>query len=205
MSSKQRFKWIRALPATTDGRQPDYFRYSIKNMRQLPSLPGTAIAGGGATAIISCFVPASSWAMQKSLFIRGWYQLTFPGGPAVPGYSITEAVSITGGGTFNYPIPPPFTATPGAFTTWIERNFIRIDPDIWFLDRGDVMQFNFANFDDNISHVIQAPPGLPPYDFSSQIQIDILATLPGTFPGATLQCMWAEAFLEQGTNLGKLP
>lgn len=174
-------------------------------MKQIPTAVGTAVAGTGITPIVSIFLPAASWLNSKNLLVRAFYQLTFPAGPPVPGYAIGEAWTTPQSGGTAYPTPPAFVATTGVFTTQIQRNFIRLDPQIMSLDLGDCMQFNFANFYDGITHVQGTLALVPPYDFSVPIQIDVTANLPGTFPGATLQALWAEAFLEQATNLGKLP
>jgi len=72
------------------------------------------------------------------------------------------------------------------------------------MDLGDCMQHNWANVDDNLLHVITVGSAIPPYDYTQPIQIDLRFNLPGTFPGATVQGLWMEAFLEQGTNLGKI-
>lgn len=173
-------------------------------MRQIPSQINTAIGGGGATAVFSAFIPGDSWATSKNMFMRGFYQLTFPAGPPVPGYNILETIYCPQFGIQALPAAGPFVATTGTYSTWIQRNFIRVDPDIWMMDLGDCMQFNWANFDDGVNHVLQVPATIPPYDYTQPIQIDLQFALPGGFPGAILQPIWMEAFLEQGTNLGRL-
>lgn len=205
MSSKTRYKWIRAIPGVIAASDPGYYSYNLPNMKQIPTQIFTAISAAGPSTLASAFVPANSWAMGKLLMIRAFYVMTLPGAGTPPTYNIAEGLGITGAGVTPLPTPAAFIPAPGTFSTWIQRHLIRIDPDIWVLDQGDCMQFNFANFTDNVQHVIQVPALVPPYDYTAQIQVDLLATIPPTYPGVTMQCMWCESFLEQGTNLGKLP
>ena len=205
MSSNSRFKWIRALPAITNGQAPDYFSYTLKNMRQIPTQTGIAIAGAGAQPIISAFVPAGSWAQTKNLLIRGFYVMTLPAPGAPPTLNILETMNSIQTGPVSLPAPGAFAVTAGIYSTWIQRNLVRVATDIWMCDLGDVMVHSFANNLQNLVHVIQVPPLIPPYDFTVPFTVTVEMNITGPYPGAQIQCIWAEAFLEQGTNLGRLP
>lgn len=204
MSTLSRFKWQRAKPPITATRSPGYASYNLQSMKQIPILLGAAGAGGPSSPVITAYVPANSWAQNKLLLIRGYYILNFPAGAPVPGYNITENWNTPQIGGTAFPIPAAFLAAAGTFTTTIERCFIRQDPDIVGFDRGDTMQFNFANFYDAISHITTGVALTPPIDYTVEIPISLEFQLPGTFPGATITAMWAEAFLEQALNLGRL-
>lgn len=184
---------------------PSFFSYNLKNMRQIPSGIFSAAAGGGLTPIVSAFIPASSWAINRNLLIRAIYKLEFKAPVPVLPYAITESVTLTGAGTFGLPTPPPFTPVVSVYTTQIQRNFVRIDPNIFVLDMGDCYQHTWANQDDAVQHVLTVPPVGPPFAYASPIQIDLNVLLPASPGPVTLTALWAEAFLEQGTNLGKIP
>ena len=201
MSSKSAFKFYRAVPAGS----PGYYSYNLKSMRQIPILLGNANAGGGNQSIISAYVPASSWALNKNLLIRGFYLMTIPVGPLPPAYNVTEFINNGQSGPIALPTPGGFPPIAGQFTTWIQRNIVRIDPIQYGCDLGDVMKHNFANTNDTLAHVVTIAATIPPFDYSIPIQVDLQVNMPPTIPGATIVALWAEAFLEQATNLGKLP
>ena len=204
MSRLSRFKWEKTITPPSGTGYPGFYNNQLSTMRQIPSQAGTAFAGGGPTAVFSAYVPGGSWGMQKNLFIRGAYSLTFGPGIPVPGYNILETIYSPQLGSVSLPAGAGFLATPGYFSTWIQRNLIRVDPDILMMDLGDCMQHNWANSNNNIAHVLTIGASLPPYDYTQPMQIDLQLDLPGTYPGATATGLWMEAFLEQGTNLGKI-
>lgn len=174
-------------------------------MRQLSSLLGTANMGAGPTAVFSAIIPPNSWANGKCLLIRGWYLFTIGGGGLPPNYNVTEFIGSTQGATSALLTSAPFVPIAGIFGTWIERRLIRMDPVIRVFDMGDVMQKNYANRFDNQIHVIQHTATAPPFDYTQQMQVDLLFNLPPTLPSGAIQGRFCESFLEQATNLGKLP
>jgi hypothetical protein len=137
--------------------------------------------------------------------MRGFYDLTFPAGPSVPGYTILEAARVTGGLAYSFLTPGPFTAANSLSRTWIQRCFIRIDPDIYVFDVGDTSVHSYANTLVGNDYVRPMSPITPPFDYGSNLQATLGFDLIGGFPGATLTGRFCEAFLEQATNLGKLP
>lgn len=138
------------------------------------------------------------------MLIRGIYQMILPGTGIPLTYDIDEFISVTGATSLTLSTSPPFVPTAGTYTTMRYAQLIRIDPSIEVLDMGDVMQHNWMNDYDSIEHAYPLPATAPPYDFTSQITISVDASLPGTYSGAQLTCIWCEAFLEQATNLGAL-
>jgi len=174
-------------------------------MRQLSSLLGTANAGAGPTAVFSAIIPPNSWANGKALLIRGWYLFTIAGGGLPPFYNVTEFVRSTQGNNTALLTPAAFAPVAGLYGTWIERRLVRMDPIIRILDMGDVMQFHWANQYNNVIHVQQHAAAVPPFDYSQQMQVDLLFNLPPTIPLGSLAGQFCESFLEQATNLGKLP
>lgn len=205
MGINSKFKWIRAIGGGPLGTQPDFYNYNLPSMRQIPTLAGIVIANNTATPLISAYVPANSWAMNKNLLIRGIYKFTIPPAGMPPLYNVTEAAAITQAAAAAFLTPAAFAPFPGQYWTWIQRNFVRIDPNIHCADLGDVMQFNFANFYDAQAHVLSVPPLVAPFDYSIPIQVDLSFTMPIGPPLCKIECVWCEAFLEQATNLGKLP
>lgn len=205
MSSKSRFTWIRAIPNVFGTTNPDYYRFNLKNMRQIPTLLGNATSNGINSAMITSFVPANSWGFNKLLMIRGWYQMTVHApGPGVP-VNIREFVTTVAGGAVALPTSPAITPAIGQFTTFIERAVIRIGNFLYAFDYGDVAQFNWANKYNGVQHVIAMLPVGPPYDFAAAIDIKLEFNIPVLPSVIDMNCVWAESFLEQATNLGKLP
>lgn len=174
-------------------------------MRQLSSLLGTATAGAGPQPVLSTIIPPNSWANGKRLLIRGFYSFTIPAGPLPPNYNVKESIGSTQGTTTVLLTPPAFVPVASVYTTFIERCLIRIDPDIRVYDHGDIFKFNWANLNDTLAHVLTHAATVPPYNYALQMQIDCLFTLPPAIPGATIVGKFCESFLEQATNLGKLP
>jgi hypothetical protein len=204
MSSKKSFKWIRALPLEDATRQPGFFRYNLKPVRQLPTQIFNALAPGANQTIVRVFVPGSSWGFFKNIAIRCIYQMTI--GPAgFAGATIPETIAITGAAGTAMLVSAPFTGVAGVYNTWIERDLQRADPNILVWDEGDVMAHNWANRYDAIQHVITVPALVPPFDYTSQIEIDLQVSIPVGPPNIAITCLFAEAFIEQGTNLGTLP
>jgi len=205
MGINQRFKWVRAQGSGPAGSSPDFYSYNLKTMRQIPTLAGVATGNATATPIISAFIPASSWGTGKCLIIRGFYKFHIPAAGMPPTYNVTESVQIPNAATIVLPTPPAFIPLPGEYTTWIQRNIVRFDPNMHVTDLGDVMQHNWANLYDSSYHVIPVAPLIAPFDYSTPIQIDLQVTMPIAPAACTITCLWCEAFLEQATNLGKLP
>jgi hypothetical protein len=172
-------------------------------MKQLPTQVFTAVAGGGATSYLTAFVPASSWAQQKCLILRGYYLFTIPAGILPPTYNVSEYIDITGAGAIGLATPGAFIPASGNFSSWVEHKLVRMDPVIAYTNLAEAFAFPWFNNNDNQEHVTNLLPAGPPYDYASPITISLQANLPGTIPGAFIQCIWAEAFLEQATNLGK--
>jgi hypothetical protein len=173
-------------------------------MRQLSVTIGTAVAGGLPGTIISAIVPPNSWANNKVMWIRGFYQFTIAGGGLPPMVNVTESIASTQGGPTLLPTPGAFAPVAGTFSTWIQRNLVRIGSNIYVWDFGDTMQKNFANRNDNVQHVIQHVATAPPFDFSVQMQVDVRMIIPGGLIGSSITCLFGESFLEQATNLGGL-
>lgn len=205
MSSISRFKYIRNIPGTTSVGTPGFFRFDVKNMRQLTTQNFTAGSGLGIQSIVNVTVPASSWANGKAIKLRFLKQLFLPSSGAPPTYSIKEYIQITQSGGTLWPTPAAFTATPGTYIAWQEIAYIRIDPNIYVVDLGRSAPGTPAN-DMNGNSLIEIITAItPPFDYTQQITIEHAANLPASYLGANLSSIWAESFLEQGTNLGKLP
>jgi hypothetical protein len=204
MSTLTRFKYIRAIPFADQSHQPGYHRFTQKKMRQIPTTLGTATSPASAVPVISAIVPGGSWGNLKMVLIRGIYQLTFPTGTPVPLYSIEEQTVDSQGGIATFIQAPSFTATAGAFSTFFERRFIRFDPNILVIDEWETFQFGRANLYDGTLHAYATDATAPPYDFTQDITLNNIFSLPGSYPSAEITGQWAEAFLEQGINLGTL-
>lgn len=205
MGHLKTFKWQRGLPIADATHQPPFGRYNLKPVKQLPTQIFTATATGAPERLIEVYVPANSWALNKNLIIRGFYVMTVPAALGPPFLTIGEDIVTSQSAAVPLLVSAPFAAPAGTYTTLIERDLVRIDPNIWACDQGDVMQFNWANRYDMQSHMIPISASVPPFDYTVQIQVAIELTIPVTIPGLTIQCLWAEAFLEQAVNLGTLP
>lgn len=204
MSVKSRFKWNRA-PNFTPGSGPvNWVRNSTPPMRQIAGKISTLTSGGGGNAIFTAFVPANSWGLGKMILIRGIYSLVLPAGPFLFGYSISESMNALHGINQVLPVSTFPAPAPGTYTTYIERCYIRDDPNILCFDRGDCMQHNWANKDDNISHVLTMGPVAGPFNYTQSQQLDLFFQLPVAPLGATITGIWIECLMEQAINLGTL-
>lgn len=204
MSRISRFKWQRAVPGPGTAGNPAFGLFSLKPLRQLPSFLGTATAGGGQTDVAGCIVPANSWGLNKLVMLRVILQRTFPSGAPVAGYDIEEWAAISQATPAILPRPAAFTASTGIFTTERYLQFIRFDPYILALDLADCFNNGWMNDQTSAYHVISVPATSPPFDFTQDITLSLQELLTSSFPGATVQGLWAEAFIEQAANLGAL-
>lgn len=204
MSRINRFKYQRAEPSIQMPGQSGFFRWNLKNMKQIPASTSTAVDSGGPTPVFSAFVPGSSWAQGKILMIRGWYDFIIPAGPFPPTYDVQEGIISSQSALHAFLGLPPFLPIAGQSRNWIQRDIIRIDPDLWYFDIGETSVNSFANSYQNLQYVAPMGATAPPYDFSQPIQIDLTFDMIGGIAGAQIVGRFVEAFLEQGTNLGAL-
>jgi len=204
MGSIQRFKYNRPVTILPNTGQPPYYRYTLKNMRQIATQLGSGTAGSGIKTIFQAFVPAGSWAQGKAVMIRGIWRMVqlLPSGP--PAYNIAETVDIQTNVLGVPGDPGPFVPSIGTATRYIERVFIRQDPDILFFDRGINMENSFANQATTADLVGTLPASGGSFDYTLNFPIDLNFNLTTIYAGMTFTGVWMEAFLEQGTNLGTL-
>lgn len=205
MGTLQRFKWQRALPIPSADGNSGFFSWSLKNMRQIPTMAGTVNDGAPVSPIITANVPAGSWGLGKLLFIRGIYNFAGPPGTAPAFYSAGDSVSTDQSGSFSFPVPGAFPVTGSVYTVYIERLFLRQDPNIWVFDRGDALAHSYFDNCDFQPHLFPTLAITPPFNYGIPIAVNVELNPAGTWPGASFTCIWSEAFLEQATNLGKLP
>lgn len=203
MSRQSSFKFQRSIPGGRSPGSPAFSLFSLRPLRQIPTLAGSTNSGDGITPVMTAYVPASSWALNKLLLIRGIYQLTLPTG--VPNnYNMNEYISITGAPATGMLIPTSIvTSAGGVYSTMRFVMAIRYDPFIYALDEADAMQHNWLNLFDSQEHAMIINPTSPPFNYGAQIEVSINAELPSGVPGANLTCLWCESFLEQATNLGQ--
>ena len=183
---------------------PPYYRYNLRNMRSLAYELQTKPAGSGLAAIFLAWVPAGSWANGKAILIRGIWEMdqTLPPGPA--NYNVQESINIQGFTAVMPGAPGAFPTAVNTSTRFIERVFIRHDPDILFFDRGVNMVESFVNEGTALQLVGTLTPGGGSFDYTIPFPIVLNFDLTVPYPGMSLTGIWAEAFLEQGTNLGTL-
>jgi len=205
MGTLQRFKWQRALPEAVLGGFSGFYSWTLKPMRQIPVQPFPVNDAGGLQTLFQALMPGNSWGQGKLLFIRGIYNFSGPGGTAPGVYAATDSVSTDQSASFSFPIPGPFVVTGTVYTVYIERMFLRLDPDIWVFDRGDALRHSYFNNNDWQPHLFPTLPIAPAFDYTIPMAVNVELTPAGTWPGATFTPIWAEAFVEQATNLGKLP
>ena len=174
-------------------------------MRQLASQASGAIGDGNPYPVLSAWIPKSSWLNTKRMLFRGTIKFTIPGGILPLTYNVAEQITISQGLPAVLNSPAPFTPVPGTFVTTRLLEVIRLDPYLIADDQAYAYAVNFMNRFNAPSGagLLQNTP--PPYDFIQEIRIDLTMTMDNTIPGATIDALWCEGFLEQGTNLGKLP
>lgn len=204
MGSLAQFRYNRALPQVSSPGDRTFFRYNVTPLRQLATLAGTSTAGAGLEAVMSVWIPASSWLYGKRVLMRGRVTMITPLVGLPPTYNVTEQIVPSQGPAATLPIGLPYVPITGTFSTIRVVEIIRLDPYLDVGDQGDCFVHNFMNSNDNQYHSIQLTPGAGSYDFTQEIRIDLSMSLPITIPGANVFCDWCEGFIEQGTNLGKL-
>jgi hypothetical protein len=205
MSANSKFKWIRATPLTIANTNQDFYHYSLKNMRQIPSKPGIALANNVSAAVMTVTIPAGSWALHKRLLLRGVLKLTIPPGMMPPTYNISEHIVTSQSAALALPTAPAFVPVAQTFSAFRMHSFIRVDPNMLTYNDGDCDQHATMNQTDAIQHAIAFFPPAAAWDYTQQITLTLNMTLPNTIIGARVDCLWVEAFIEQGTNIGKLP
>jgi len=205
MSRLDRFKYQRAIPTPGGAGAPAFTIFRLKPLRQLPSFTGTAHSGSGQAAMFGCFVPASSWGLNKLLMLRSIVETT--AGPAVsePGYNMQEFFSITGASSVSPPAYPASTLVAGTYTTLRTIQLLRADPYIFAWDLAQCFQNNALNDPDRAMYCIPIPAISGSFDFGNQIEVSLDALLPPATGSVSAGGIWCEAFLEQATNLGALP
>lgn len=205
MSRLSRFKYQRAIPIAATPGTLHYSRFDTRPLRQLPSFTGTATSGGARSPMFGCFVPASSWGLNKLLMIRAL--VLTEAGPAVsePAYNMQEFFSITGAAPVSSPPYAASTLVSGIYNTERVIKLIRADPYIYAWDEAQTYQHNSLNDADRNEFILTVPAISPPFLYSSQIMISYDALLPAASGIVTAGAIWCEAFLEQATNLGALP
>lgn len=194
MSTLNRFKYERALPIRDRTHSPGYGRRSVFPMKRLPVTISTIHAGAGAGPLVSVLIPANSWAEGKLLMVKAFYELVKPGPGPFPAWNIVESIATDQSLALVLPGPGAYVPVAGLFSTFIQRNIIRLDPDLWMMDLGDTMLFSFANDDDNNQHIGPVAAAVPPFDFTIPMTVTLNFTVPATVPGAFIKCFWAEAF-----------
>ena len=173
-------------------------------MRQLPTEIFTAYETEALQTIVKIYVPKSSWFPNKSIFCRYAWFWTQGTGPMPAGYHIDERIQLNGLGTSPYPGQGTMLNGLGNSSSITELRLVRQDPYISFGNIGSMMARPFIDDSNSVTWWDKLPVTVTPTDFNSAIEIDQMIYFPGTWPGATVQVTWAEAFLEQGTNLGTL-
>jgi len=205
MGLNKRFNNIRAIPTGDSANSPGFFHYNISNMRQIATMNHSVTATGLAQSYVTIFLPGNSWGLGKALICRSIVRFVIPLAGMPPVYNVLEGVSLPNAPGILYPTGPAFVPVPGVYTTMIQRSLIRLDPNILTYDLGNCLAHHWMNQDDNIAHVLSVAPLIAPFDYTPPINIDLQFTMPLAPAGCTITNIWSEAFLEQGSNLGKLP
>lgn len=204
MGQVNRFKYIRARYTPNPAYGPGYFNYGLYKMRQLPSqfFNGTIFTPPFTYA--QCIIPKGSWGFNKALIIRYAWQLLWNSTPPAPGMQLQELINFP---TIGSVLVPGASGTPAAVPVQSgigERVCIRLNNSIWMADMPYAEYLGRMWDNGGNELVINGAPSLPDSWFASE-QIIKFQVSDSTDSGIfSLNMLWVEAFLEQGTNLGAL-
>ena len=215
MSSLRRFKWQRAIPGPLGSYLPGFQRYSTTNMRQLPITTQTYNSGDPAEYVVQTIVPKGTWAQTKVLRIRWAWHLVPGSGPKPGGFTVEEGIAIAPIGTYTLP-SPAFAGAPVTNSSSVEQvAIVRTNQDSWTppppgssdifaWDEWSTLSHSRVNQGDGTEWFFELGSAVPDNVFASELLAQITVYMPTPWPGCSLHILWAEAFLEQGVNLGAL-
>jgi hypothetical protein len=204
MSQVNRFKWVRPRYTTAGTYGPGFYQYGLYKMRQLPAqfFNGTIFAPPFTYADI--IVPKGSWGLNKALIIRYAWQLLWNGTPPPGGMTLNELVqpssypAVLVPGASGPPATVPIQSAIG------ERILIRLNNAIWGADFPDALAG--GRFWDNggTQLIIAIATSIPDTWWATEEHILLKVSDSRDSGVFSLNFLWIEAFLEQGTNLGAL-